>query len=67
MLFLIDFVHYSKLTAGLLTESCGMISPWPSVGGGSGPSPPLPVRTIVLLVLAIITQARFKVTVSWKN
>lgn len=44
-----------------------MISFWPSVGGGSGPSPSLPVCTMIVLVLTIITQASFKVTVSWKN
>lgn len=56
-----------ELKQGALTKSRGVVPSWPSVRGGGGSSPPLPVCTIALLVLSVTTQAGLKVTVSWEG
>lgn len=63
VLFALNWVHVLDGELAL-TESCGMVPSWPSIGGGCGSSPPLPVSTIILSVLRVIAQTSFKVTAS---
>lgn len=52
---------------GGLTESRGVVPSGPSVGGGGGAPPALPVGSVGAFVLREAAQAALEVAVSWQG